>query len=255
MALGPPLGGHEHDEQRHAHDNERQGGGQSEDGEGAQLLGVTMPQFDRCDTPRSMSPKPRAATTVPATSKRVDLLAAGSDGTRKVASSTRANQAAMMAKVRRKPAESMTTPRTKGDRVDRAAAPAMVPKAMARWRPWYSAATSPRTEGVIRQAPSPMMTRPPQVNTAMEPARAATASPARAMASPTRRARRSPMVTPTRPPAIMKAPAMRENRVVATWMSSRVAPRDPTRLAVARFMAALSLEVPIWARASTARGT
>ncbi len=160
----------------------------------------------------------------------------------------------MMAKVRRKPAWSMTAPKAKGDRVESAAAPAMVPKAMARWRPWYSAATRPSTAGVTRHAPSAMTTRPPQVNTAMLGDSVAMSSPTSAMESPAASPRRSPMVTPTRPPAIMKAPAMSENRAVATWMSSRVAPSDPTRLAVARFMAALSLEVPIWARASTARG-
>ena len=52
----------------------------------------------------------------------------------------------------------------------------------------------------------------------------------------------------------MNAPAMSENSVVAIWISSRVAPSVPTRLAVARFMAALSLEVPICARARTAKG-
>ncbi len=60
-----------------------------------------------------------------------------------------------------------------------------------------------------------------------------------------RMVRRSPMVTPMRPPAIMKAPAMREKTVVAIWMSPRVAPSSAVRLPTAMFMAALSLEVPI----------
>ncbi len=42
----------------------------------------------------------------------------------------------MMAKVSRKPDESMTMPRIRGESVERAAAPAMVPNAMARCRPW-----------------------------------------------------------------------------------------------------------------------
>ena len=99
-----------------------------------------------------------------------------------------------------------------------------------------------------------MMTRPPQVKAKMLGESAATISPATARDSPMASARRRPMVTSTSPPAIMNAPAMSENSVVAIWISSRVAPSVPTRLAVARFMAALSLEVPICARARTAKG-
>lgn len=43
---------------------------------------------------------------------------------------------AMMAKVRRNPEESMTMPKIRGESVESAAAPAMVPNAMARCRPW-----------------------------------------------------------------------------------------------------------------------
>ena len=107
---------------------------------------------------------------------------------------------------------------------------------------------------MTKQTPSPVTTRPPQVNEKMAGESAAVISPSAARERPMASVRLRPIVTPMSPPAIMNAPAMSENSVVAIWMSSRVAPKVPTRLAVARFIAALSLEVPIWARARTTRG-
>ena len=62
----------------------------------------------------------------------------------------------------------------------------------------------------MKEAPNPTRVRPPQMKTAMFGAMASTTSPAAHMRAPMRKFFFQPMMVPIMPPAIMKAPAMRE---------------------------------------------
>ena len=217
-------------------------------------VGATTPHAETRDTPNRNMPSPRAASAVPAPSRRAGRPGERSAGSSAVLAKTSTKYRPSTPKVIRKPAPSMSAPSASGDSVEMAAAPAMAPNAMARRRPLNRPGTNPSTAGVTRLAPNPMMSRPPQVNASMSGASAAHASPATASTRPMRSVLRHPNATPSMPPAIMKAPATSAYTVFATWMSPSDAPSCDDNCATAMFMAALSLVVPTWARISAISG-
>ncbi len=64
-------------------------GGSPHKVKGQSFCGLTMPQSDRCATPNSASPMPRAATMVPATSKCAVIAGEGACGERAACSTAR----------------------------------------------------------------------------------------------------------------------------------------------------------------------
>ena len=99
----------------------------------------------------------------------------------------------------------------------------------------------------MKLAPKPTSTRPPQMKTVMLGENAMRISPAAQNAAPMRKLRFQPMTVPSRPPAIMSAPAMSEYTMFASWMSGTVAPSWVTSSVFARLSALFSPDVPIWA--------
>lgn len=97
----------------------------------------------------------------------------------------------------------------------------------------------------MKEAPKPTRTRPPQMKTIMFGTKARTTSPRAHKAAPMRKFFFQPMMVPIMPPAVMKAPAMREYTMLASWMSATVTASD---------RAPLSPEVPIWTRIKTRIG-
>ena len=107
----------------------------------------------------------------------------------------------------------------------------------------------------MKLAPKPTRMRPPQMKIVMFGDSAMTSSPAAHRAAPRRKLVRQPMMVPTRPPAAMKAPAISEYTMFASWMSGVVAPSTSTSCWLASPSAPLSPDVPICARINTIMGS